>query len=92
MNKTDAEIEDIAERSARKALASFLYLIDVDVDEPTSVRNLRDTLIWAKETRESTKKVKASVLAGMGVLVLSAVSFFVYQAYEIFKAGISVVK
>lgn len=87
-----SQIEDIAESASKKALASFLYLIDVDVDDPASIRNLRETLTWAKDTRESTKKVKGWALAGFGMLFLSAISFFAYQAYEIFKAGLGAIK
>lgn len=91
-NVTVNEMEDLAERAANKALAGFFNLIDVDVDDPASIRALRDNLAWAGKTRESTAKVKSWALAGAGSMILLGVSFFCWQAFEIFRAGWQTVK
>lgn len=73
---TRAEMEEIAEEAAAKALANLFMTLGVDVTDPKDVKALQADLNHVRAWRESTIAVKQHALkTAIGVLVSGALGW-----------------
>lgn len=73
---TRAEMEEIAEEAAAKALANLFMTLGVDVSDPKDVKALQADLMHVRAWRESTIAVKQHALkTAIGVLVSGALGW-----------------
>jgi hypothetical protein len=67
---TRAEMEEIAEEAAAKALTQLFLTLGIDVNDPKDVKALQEDLRYSRSLRESSAAVKQHALkTAIGVVV-----------------------
>jgi hypothetical protein len=65
-----AEIQDVAEAAARKAIAEMLLTLGVDTSDPKAIKEMQRDFAYVRSWRESVVTVRnAGLKAAVGVLV-----------------------
>jgi hypothetical protein len=84
---TRAELEDIAEKAAQKAMTHFFMFLDVDVGDKDSIRRLRDDLTFLSNQREGSIMMKQTVKKSALYLMSAAIIGLTYFLWDVFKDG-----
>jgi hypothetical protein len=82
---TTAEVEEIAEAAARRALHNFFNSLDVQSDDTQAVKRLRDNLNYLNEQREGTLVLKATLKRSAVYILYSAAVGVVYFMWDVVK-------
>jgi hypothetical protein len=78
---TRAEIEEIAKVAAQAAAREALLGLGVDSSDPNQVRDARNALAWAHQTRCGTNTIKKAAWRTLVGAIVSAILFALWQAF-----------
>jgi TRAP-type mannitol/chloroaromatic compound transport system substrate-binding protein len=73
LEMTPAEVQNVAEAAARKAVAEMLLMLGVDASDPKAIKEMQRDFAYVRSWRESVVTVRSAGLkAAVTVLVTGA--------------------
>jgi hypothetical protein len=85
---TEAQVMNIAEDAANRAVANLFAKLDIDTDDKESMRRFRDNLNFLDEQREGSIILKQTLKKSAIYLAGSAALGGIYFMWDVFKAGL----